>query len=52
MKVQLLSDLHVEFDDYQYPEAMSDIIVLAGDIHIKGRAVQWARDNIKNKLFS
>jgi len=49
MKIQLLSDLHIEFEDYEYPESDCDIVVLAGDIHIKDRGVRWAIENIKDK---
>jgi Icc-related predicted phosphoesterase len=49
MKIQLLSDLHIEFEDYQYPECDSDIVVLAGDIHTKDRGVKWAMENIPDK---
>jgi len=49
MKVQLLSDLHIEFEDYSYPESDCDVVVLAGDIHTKDRGVKWAIDNIKDK---
>jgi predicted phosphodiesterase len=49
MKVQVLSDLHVEFEDYQYPECDCDVVVLAGDIHTKDRGVKWALESIKDK---
>ncbi len=36
MKIQYLSDLHLEFDrniyDFQIPETDADVIVLAGDV--------------------
>lgn len=46
MKIQLLSDLHIEFEDFDYPECECDIVVLAGDIHTKDRGVKWAMENI------
>lgn len=49
MKIQLLSDLHVEFGDYSYQETDCDVIVLAGDIHTKERGVSWALEHIKGK---
>lgn len=49
MKIQLLSDLHIEFGHFAYPEAKCDVVVLAGDIHTKIQGVQWAMDNIKDK---
>ncbi len=49
MKVQILSDLHVEFEDYDYPQCDCDVVILAGDIHTKDRGVKWAIDQIKDK---
>lgn len=49
MKIQILSDLHVEFQNYQYQECDSDVVVLAGDIHTKDRGIEWAADQIQNK---
>jgi len=49
MKIQLLSDLHIEFENYSYPDIDSDVVVLAGDIHTKTHGVKWALENIINK---
>jgi len=49
MKIHLLSDLHIEFEDFNYEETNSDIVVLAGDIHVKEKGVKWAIKNIRNK---
>ena len=49
MKIQILSDLHVEFENYSYPDCDCDVVVLAGDIHVKERGVKWALENIKDK---
>lgn len=46
MKVHVLSDLHVEFQDYQYQPCDADVVVLAGDIHTKNRGVTQAKQNI------
>ena len=32
MKIQIVSDLHIEFADFTLPETNADVIVLAGDI--------------------
>ena len=44
MKIHLLSDLHLELNDYEPTDAATDadVIVLAGDIHTKARGVSWA----------
>lgn len=45
MKIQLLSDVHVEIYHYT-PEVLPvDLVVLAGDIHTKGRGIAWAVDH-------
>ncbi len=49
MKIQIISDLHVEFQDYEYQECDADVVVLAGDIHIKDRGIDWALEQIKDK---
>ena len=49
MKVQLLSDIHVEFHDYSVDPYDSELIILAGDIHVKEKGVDWAISNIKDK---
>ena len=49
MIIQVLSDLHIEFDDYELEITNSDVVVLAGDIHVKDKGVSWAIENIKDK---
>lgn len=43
MKIRILSDLHLEFQEWAPPDAQADVIVLAGDIHTGTRGVEWAR---------
>jgi len=43
-----LSDLHLEFSGYKPPTLEADIIVLAGDIHVRTKALPWARENFPN----
>ena len=49
MKLHILSDLHVEFwddkDVIQIPDTGADVVVLAGDIHIKTRGVDWIKSH-------
>lgn len=42
LRLQLLSDLHNEFDEFEPIATEADIIVLAGDIDIGSRGVEWA----------
>ena len=42
MKLHILSDLHCEFADFVPPVVDCDVVVLAGDIHVKSRGARWA----------
>lgn len=42
MRIRVLSDIHLEFRDYIPSDVDCDVVVLAGDIHIKARGVEWA----------
>jgi len=46
MKVQLLSDLHLEFENFTYPKVACDVVILAGDIHTKTQGIQWAMESV------
>ena len=41
MKIQYMSDLHLEFGGMPVPEKVGDVLVLAGDIHVGVDAVPW-----------
>ena len=45
MKLQILSDLHLEFVHCKIEKTNADVIILAGDIHIGKRGLNWAREN-------
>ena len=42
MKIQFLSDVHLEFGNFKLPKTEADVIVLAGDIHPGVYGVEWA----------
>lgn len=42
MRIHILSDLHNEFEPYSPADVKADVVVLAGDIHSRGRSAQWA----------
>lgn len=51
MRVAIFSDLHLEdkihgqaTQPWLFDHAHADVVVLAGDIHTKGRGVQWAQE--------
>ncbi|BAY26099.1 putative metallophosphoesterase [Calothrix sp. NIES-2100] len=49
MKIQIYSDLHIEFQPFTIFVTDADVIVLAGDIHLREKGVKWAIENIQNK---
>ncbi len=44
VRLHLLSDLHLEFDDYKPAFTGADVVILAGDISTKARGVRWASE--------
>ena len=48
MKLYVLSDLHNEFDRFVPPEVNADVVVLAGDIDMHTKGVEWAIETWKN----
>ena len=49
MKLHILNDLHVEFDDFFVPETDADVVILAGDIGVGTGGIDWAAVRIPNK---
>ncbi len=39
MRIHLLSDLHLEFADFDMPEVQADVRVIAGDLHLVDRGL-------------
>jgi predicted phosphohydrolase len=46
MRIHVLSDLHLEFGPIQLPAVDADLVILAGDVHIKLNGIRWIRENI------
>jgi len=44
LKIHILCDLHVEFGDFVPPVVCADVVVLAGDVHVKDRGLRWIID--------
>ena len=42
MKLQLLSDIHIEFAPFTIPETDVDVIILKGDIDVGLDGINWA----------
>jgi len=41
MKLHVLNDLHLEFEDFDPPETDADVVVLAGDIDVGLEGLHW-----------
>jgi len=44
MKLRIYSDLHNEFAPFELGSSDADVVILAGDIDVKTRGVQWANE--------
>jgi hypothetical protein len=42
IRIQVLSDLHIEFGELRLPKVDADVAVLAGDIHVGRQAAIWS----------
>lgn len=49
MKLHILNDLHIEFGDLEIPKVDSDIVILAGDIHVGTNGLGWIKRKFKGK---
>lgn len=49
MKIQILSDLHLEYSAFEVVQTDADVIVLAGDICLGTRGIAWARQTWPDK---
>jgi Icc-related predicted phosphoesterase len=47
MKITIVSDLHLEFEPFEINTGETDLVILAGDIDIKGRGLEWIRKNFE-----
>lgn len=46
MKLYILSDLHLEFGDFAVPRVDCDAVVIAGDLHVGLRGLEWAASRL------
>ncbi|UZJ58066.1 metallophosphoesterase family protein [Pseudomonas sp. KU26590] len=47
MKIQIYSDLHLEFSEFVPSPIDADLVILAGDIGVQGRGVRWANETFQ-----
>lgn len=49
MKVQVISDLHQEFGVSELSFRNADLVILAGDINLGTKGIEWIKENIPDK---
>ena len=49
MKLQILSDLHLEMGDHAPVQTDADVVVLGGDVHVGRRGVGWIKKHFGDK---
>lgn len=49
MKLHILNDLHVEFEDFAPPATNADIVILAGDIGVGLEGLRWAGERFPER---
>jgi predicted phosphodiesterase len=47
LRIQKLSDIHFEFEDFPFNHCDADVVVLACDIHVGEKGVRWILDRIR-----
>ena len=50
MKIHILSDIHNEFGTFRPPVNDAEVVVLAGDIDVKGRSIDWIERMFPGKV--
>lgn len=51
MKVQIFSDIHLEFGQYAPPDTEADVIIAAGDIDQQAEGVEWLKSLNKPVIY-
>lgn len=49
MKIQIISDLHQEFGVSELSFGNADLVILAGDINLGTKGIEWIKENIPDK---
>ena len=49
MRIHILSDLHLEFGNFDPPASDADVVVLAGDIHVGAAGISWAQQHFAGR---
>lgn len=49
MKLHILNDLHIEFEEFVSPETDADVVILAGDIGVGLEGMRWAESRFPDR---
>ncbi len=49
MKLHILNDLHIEFEDFDPPATDADVVILAGDIGVGLEGLRWAQVRLPDR---
>jgi predicted phosphodiesterase len=49
MKLHILNDLHIEFEDFEPPTTDADVVILAGDIGVGMGGLRWAETRFPDR---
>ena len=49
MKLHILNDLHIEFEDFAPPVTDADVVILAGDIGVGLEGLRWAKERFPDR---
>ncbi len=49
MKLHILNDLHIEFEDFAPPVTDADVVILAGDIGVGVEGLRWAKERFPDR---
>ena len=49
MKLHILNDLHIEFEDFAPPVTDADVVILAGDIGVGLEGLRWAEERFPDR---
>ena len=47
MRMQIISDIHLEFGPREFDFTQPDLLILAGDIHIGQKGLEWISERVK-----
>lgn len=49
MKIQIISDLHQEFGMMDLSFGNADVVIIAGDVNLGTKGIQWIKSKIPNQ---